>query len=335
MEQPLEASGPVHTAGRGLKHRPFVRFARGAMLVAVLALVVGACGDDDDESSSSSATSTTTTAPSTTTTTTPPVPVKRAFASPVDATVATQAATTMTRRLEKFGNEGSKAVVNSGGTGLDIAVAGVTTTDEANAIVDKLSFKGIVLYRPVLAGPFPPAAGETPSAKTYGQLGVPDGADLTTLNGYATPTTPAAEVTPASTAVIPDMEYGTTNVIIRWQVGPSQLDGTSTNNTQLTTIEGSNAVKIVMANSPSGLGAFNTLAEQCFSKAATCPGGAYAVQFDSVIAFAATVRPDDASFTPFTQDDVIVSSPTWTEEQAALLAIALEAGALPVGLVPA
>jgi hypothetical protein len=50
---------------------------------------------------------------------------------------------------------------------------------------------------------------------------------------------------------------------------------------------------------------------------------------------ASVPRGGKATFVPFTQNDVIVSSSAWTEDDAALLAIALEAGALPVDLVAA
>jgi hypothetical protein len=278
---------------------------------------------------------TTTTAAPATTTTVPGTTVDFKFETPVDASAASAAGVTMTRRLVKFGYPGSTATVNGDGTGLTIKVASVTSSDEAKAIVDKLDFRGIVYYRPVLAGPLPPAATETPSSKTPAQLGVPAGTDLSTVKGHEVATSPANAMGPDVEAVIPDLEYGTTKVIVRWKVGPSQLDGTSTLNTKVTTLDGHPAVKIVFDNSPKGLPAFNALTKSCFDKASTCPTGLYAVQFDFVIAFASQPHPGDASFTPFTQQDVIVSSPTWTHEQALLLAIALEAGALPVALVAA
>ena len=43
-------------------------------------------------------------------------------------------------------------------------------------------------------------------------------------------------------------------------------------------------------------------------------------------------RPDDATFRPFTQDDVIIYSSEWTEDVALTVALAFEAGALPVPL---
>jgi hypothetical protein len=261
--------------------------------------------------------------------------VSATFAAAVDSATANQAAETMARRLVKFGYPGSTAAVSAGGAGLDIKVVGVATADEARAIVEQLNFRGTVLYRPVLAGPLPPTTGETPSSKTFEGMGIPPETDLTTVTGHDTPTTPPDQRTADATAVIPDIEFGTTNVIERWQVGPAALDGTATDNTQVTTSGGSKAVKIVMEDTAAGLGAFNTLAEACFNKAASCPGGAYAIQFDAVIALAATVRPDDPTFKPFTQSDVIVSSPLWTDDEALLLAVALEAGALPVDLVVA
>ena len=308
--------------------------ARG---VVALGLLVAGCGDDDDDAAETGTvpetTTTTTTVVETTTTTLPSAPVSATFASAVDDSTATQAADTMARRLDKFGYPGSTSDVNADGTGLDITVVGVETTDEARTIVEELNFRGSVLYRPVLAGPLPPTAGESPSSKTPEGLGLPPETDLTTVAGYDTPTTPPDQVSPDADAVLADIEFGTTNVIIRWQVGPAQLDGTATDNTQVTTSGGNNAVKVVMEDTPEGLAAFNAMAEACFDRTDVCPAGAYAIQFDGVIALVSSVRPDDASFTPFTQNDLIVSSSLWTEDEALLLAVALEAGALPTDLI--
>src|SRR4051812_43860169 len=163
--------------------------------VVALGLIVTACSSDKKDAETTTTVATTTTAVATTTTTLPSAPVSATFATAVDAATATQAADTMTRRLEKLGYPGSTATVTAGGAGLDIKVVGVTTADEARAIVEQLNFRGTVLYRPVLAGPLPPTTGETPSTKTPEGLGLPPETDLTTVTGHDTPTSPADQRT--------------------------------------------------------------------------------------------------------------------------------------------
>ena len=117
-----------------------------------------------------------------------------------------------------------------------------------------------------------------------------------------------------------------------WEIGPSALSGSAVEDSQLTTLNGDPAVKVVLADDDDGLDAFNALTESCFSRATTCPSGAYTVTFDGTIVVASIPRPNNSTFQPFTQNDVIIYSSEWTEDVALTLAIAFEAGALPVPL---
>ena len=249
---------------------------------------------------------------------------------PVDADDAERAARAMTVRLVQTGHTGSEAVVNADGTGLEITVAGAATDAEANAIVEPLTIIGTVWFRPVIEGPLPPAADETPSEYTPEIVGTG-----TTLPADDQPTTPPSEDNPEGTVLLAQPDPRDDSVVARYEVGPAQVSGTTVVGTEVTTLEGYNAVKIVFEETADGLTAFNTLAESCKSEAATCPAGIYAVTYDGWVATVSTVQPSSDTFTPFTQENVIVASPLWTSDFARLLAVVIESGSLPVGLSPA
>lgn len=244
----------------------------------------------------------------------------------------------MERRLDKAGYPGSEAVVNADGTGLEITVVGVETEDAAKAEVDKLTFIGQVYYRPVMEGPIPPGPGETAAAASTEVLGADP--TSTSLPGSDEPTTTQDDPNGTSLLAWYDSPERT-NVIARYSVGPQALDGTTTEDTEVTTSSGNPAVQIVFKEGAGGLDAFNALASACYNREASCPGGsapgtgAYAIEFDGVIAVVSAPRGGQDTFTPFTQDDVIIHSPYWGEEQVTQIAVALEAGALPVGLTAA
>src|SRR3954452_17476778 len=118
---------PANSCGREGGHRMRSKWFLSS--VVALGLVVTACSSDKKDAETTTTMATTTTAVATTTTTLPSAPVSATFATAVDAATATQAADTMTRRLEKLGYPGSTATVTSRGAGLDIRVVAVATAD--------------------------------------------------------------------------------------------------------------------------------------------------------------------------------------------------------------
>ena len=303
----------------------------GAVLIAAGLLVVG-CGSDDTSSSSDTTDAPTSVTPESTTTTVPAVTVDYKFTGEATPDQADQAAEVMAKRLEAYGYAGSTAEVTDDGTGLSITVLGVASADEANALVEPLTASGALYFRPVLAGPLAPAAGETASPDTQAVLDqlapgtVPVGSDL--------PTTPPEADDPAGQAVLvqPDIDG---YVLARWEVGPSQVDATAISDVEMTTYEGSQAMRVTMKEGSPGIDQFNALAEQCFNKAPECPSGADAVVFNSMVITASTIRPGESTFTPFAADDVIIWSPDWSEDQVKLYTAIMTVGELPVGLAPA
>lgn len=71
---------------------------------------------------------------------------------------------------------------------------------------------------------------------------------------------------------------------------------------------------------------FNTMAAECFSRAATCPSGQLAIVLDSNVVSAPTIQ--QASFT---RDQIQISG-SFTEQEAKDLALVLRYGSLPVAL---
>jgi hypothetical protein len=315
-----------------------MRINRHGVAVAVLALLLvgAACSDDSDDSSTSTTDETTTTTEATTTQ--PSATVDYNFDTPPSsATNALETAKTMERRLDKAGYPGSEAVVNADGTGLEITVVGVETEDAAKAEVDNLTFIGQVYYRPVMEGPIPPGPGETAAAASTEVLGADP--TSTSLPGSDEPTTTQDDPNGTSLLAWYDSPERT-NVIARYSVGPQVLDGTgTTEGIEVTTSSGNPAVQIRFKKLD--LSWFNALASACYHREPSCAGGsapgpgAYAIQYDDVIAVVSVPRGGQETFTPFTQDDVIIHSPHWGEEHVAQIALALEAGALPVGLTAA
>ncbi len=330
-------------------------------IVVTLALTAAACSSDDDAEEATSTTETTaTTVPIVT------AEVTATFDGPVSPTEAEQAATTMERRLTKYfelkgeSAEGSEVIVDEAGTGLEITVPGTDDTAEAAAIVTDLSFRGDLYFRPGLVQ-YPPEPGQplapvdaTPDAPATEsgstESSTTSGVETTTTTAPTTTTTTAppatiptpvapAEDDPSGTSVLEwrDIETpeqlsdpSSATVLGIWEVGPSALSGSAVEDSQLTTLNGDPAVKVVLADDDDGLDAFNSLAGSCFSRDTTCPSGAYTVTFDGTIVVASIPRPNDSTFRPFSQNDLIIYSSEWTEDVALSLAVAFEAGALPV-----
>ena len=344
------------------------RTRRGAAVALALALTIAAaCGSDADDEPPA------TTATPTTAEPVPSVEVTATFDGTVSSSEAEQAAATMERRLTTYYDiegesaDGVAVVVDEAGTGLVITVPG-TDGAQAAELVTELSFRGDLYFRPGLAQ-YPAAPGEpltppdaTPDVEDLSSSSTTstvDGSTTSTADSTTTTAAPTTTTTTAPPATVPTPEPpadadpdgtsvlewrdvdspaqladpSTAPVLSIWEVGPGSLSGTAVEDSQLTTLGGDPAVKVVLTDDDQGLGAFNQLAQECFSRTDACPTGAYTVTFDGTIVVASIPRPNDSTFRPFTQDDVIIYSSQWTEDVARTLAVAFEAGALPVPIV--
>ncbi|MEX2292154.1 MAG: protein translocase subunit SecD [Acidimicrobiales bacterium] len=111
-----------------------------------------------------------------------------------------------------------------------------------------------------------------------------------------------------------------------FQLGPAGATGkiVSTASAQLSQAgEWSVALEIKGGD---GIGQFNAMSSECFSRQATCPSGQLAIVLDSVVVSAPTIQ--QASF----QRDQIQISGSFTESEAKDLALVLRYGSLPVAL---
>jgi preprotein translocase subunit SecD len=322
-------------------------------------MVAAACSNDE-EPSSTTTTTTTTTEAEPTTTTVPGESVEYRFAEPVSDSDADQAATTMERRLESAGYAGSTTEVTADGAGLEITVAGTTSTAEAQAIVDPLTVQGELFFRHVLEV-LAPQPTDPPSAYTDSALGLPeeqaqqptdstapvDPAQTTTTAPPTTTTLPGSDVpsTPpdqddanAESVLVQKDDQG--GVVQRFRLAPQQLTGSAIAGAEATELSGNQAVKMEMNAGDEGIDGFNAMAQQCNPPTSACPEtgpggvGRIAIVLDSQVASAPSVRPGEG-FSPFSAEGVFITAPWLTADAASVLAVVLEAGALPVALVPA
>ncbi len=79
---------------------------------------------------------------------------------------------------------------------------------------------------------------------------------------------------PEGTSVLPWRDYtnpdqlsdpDSAEILSIWEVGPAALSGTAVEDSEVTTLNGANAVKVVLAEGADGLDAFNAMAESCYN----------------------------------------------------------------------
>lgn len=118
------------------------------------------------------------------------------------------------------------------------------------------------------------------------------------------------------------------NIIARYQLGPSALEGDSLEGA-LAAFDGTSGwtVRPTFKSGSPGIDDFNLVAGDCFSATVTCPTGRLAVEIDDEVISAPSINA------PSFERDVIVISGAFGEEEAKDLAIALRFGALPIELV--
>jgi hypothetical protein len=346
-----------------------------ASLLALGLLAAACGSDDDDSSSDATTSTTEAEATTTTTVVTTTVDWNfEGSVSETDADQAASTMERRLIKFYELSGEsstGTAVVVDDAGTGLAITVP-TESADAANELVAGLSFRGDLYFRPTNEGWAAPADSTTTTEGALGgeaSLASYRTQDTTTTTAGDTTTTtsgseddettspaPTPEATdapditspddddPEGTSVLPWRDYtaveqlrdpDSAEILSIWEVGPAALSGTAVEDSEVTTLNGANAVKVVLAEGADGLDAFNAMAESCFNGDDGCAGGAYGVALDSQLVVVSVVRPNASSFTPFGQDDVIIWGEDMTEDVAITLAVAFEAGALPTSLSPA
>jgi preprotein translocase subunit SecD len=142
---------------------------------------------------------------------------------------------------------------------------------------------------------------------------------------------------PTKAVVLPQRDKKTNKIIGRYQLGPAFLtgDGVQSAGTQFSTSGW--GVTLELKEGDKGITKWNTAAEACFSGAATCPSRAIAIVLDGVVVSAPQIQPGEASFRPFSRDQIQITGGGqggFPEKDAADLATVLKDGALPVALEP-
>lgn len=131
-------------------------------------------------------------------------------------------------------------------------------------------------------------------------------------------TTPEEDTDPAVPVVLPDQD-GTA----RYVLGPTSVLGNAVD-TASAAFQNQWTVRLEMTSD--GIGGFNTVAGECFNRAATCPTGLLAITIDGQVVSAPAIQE------PVFQRDQISISGSFGEGEAKDLALVLRYGALPVQL---
>jgi preprotein translocase subunit SecD len=137
--------------------------------------------------------------------------------------------------------------------------------------------------------------------------------------------------------VLPELDSNGT-VLRRYLLGPAFLTGSAVSGADAVFQNGW-AVSLNMKGGANGIDTWNKVTEECFNGASTCPGigsrgrGLVAITLDGNVKSAPEIQPDNASFSPFSADQISISG-NFTEKEADDLALVLKYGALPVKLDP-
>ena len=133
----------------------------------------------------------------------------------------------------------------------------------------------------------------------------------------------AEEINAGGQAILPQCDDGL--LVGSYAVGPVSLTGSALETARANL--GDNGQWVVAPNFKSGadgIGGFNAVAGQCFSKVSTCPTGQLAIVLDGRVLSAPSINSQS-----FKADQIEISG-SFTERTAKDLATALKYGALPV-----
>ena len=133
--------------------------------------------------------------------------------------------------------------------------------------------------------------------------------------------------TEADESVVVPLYDDDRNIVARYRLGPSALEGDSLE-TAVARFDVSTgwAVRPTFKSGSPGIDDFNAIAAECFTGSAICPTGRLAVEIDDEVISAPTIQA------PAFERDVIIITGAFDEDEAKDLAIALRFGALPVEL---
>jgi len=141
--------------------------------------------------------------------------------------------------------------------------------------------------------------------------------------------TPADQITPEATVVLPQYDLKTKQVIGIFQLGPVAVGGSAVESaTAGLDQQGKWEIRPVFKSGADGIDKFNAAAAQCNPPSAPCPTGRIAVVLDNKVLTAPNIK-----VASFSRDQITISG-NYTERDAKDIATALRYGALPVVLIP-
>ncbi|HSL58993.1 MAG TPA: protein translocase subunit SecD [Acidimicrobiales bacterium] len=147
------------------------------------------------------------------------------------------------------------------------------------------------------------------------------------------PTTAPEDDDPDVEVILPQVDDDG-EVVQRFVLGPSALrgDALSTANAILQGIS-EWVVNVEFRGGADGIDGFNQISASCHARTPQCPTGQLAIVLDSEVVSAPAIQPTNATFVPFSADQVVISG-GFDEATAKDLALVLRFGALPVELEP-
>ncbi|MCX6510788.1 MAG: protein translocase subunit SecD [Actinobacteria bacterium] len=248
----------------------------------------------------------------------------------VDNDTIDQAITIIRQRIDAIGV--AEPEITRQGSNILIQIPGVKDKERALQLVGQTAE---LQFRPVLANvPIDPqSATTTTSGDPAATTTTAAGATTTTIDStktvgglsldVCTAGLTAEEINATGQAVLPQCKDGL--LVGSYAVGPVSLTGSALETARANLGNtGQWVVAPTFKSGSDGIGGFNAVAGQCFSKGSTCPTGQLAIVLDGRVLSAPSINSQS-----FKADQIEISG-SFTERTAKDLATALKYGALPV-----
>lgn len=251
----------------------------------------------------------------------------------VDNDTIDQAIAIIRQRIDAIGV--AEPEITRQGSNILIQIPGVKDKDRALELVGQTAE---LQFRPVLANiPVDPQEATTTTTGDPAVTTTTVPADASTSTTTIDPTKTvgglpldvcvtglsAEAINPEGQAVLPQCVDG--ELVGSYAVGPVTLTGSALETARaILSQSGQWVVAPTFKSGDDGIGGFNAIAGQCFSKSANCPTGQLAIVLDGRVLSAPSIN--SASF----QADQIEISGSFTERTSKDLATSLKYGALPV-----
>lgn len=251
----------------------------------------------------------------------------------VDNDTIDQAIAIIRQRIDAIGV--AEPEITRQGNNILIQIPGVKDKDRALELVGQTAE---LQFRPVLANvPVDPQEASTTTSGDPAATTTTVATEVSTSSTTIDPTKTvgglpldvcvtglsAEAINAAGQAVLPQCDGG--ELVGSYAVGPVALTGSALETARANLADsGQWTVAPTFKSGDDGIGGFNAIAGQCFSKGSTCPTGQLAIVLDGRVLSAPSIN--SASF----QADQIEISGSFTERTAKDLATSLKYGALPV-----